>query len=280
MVGPGIHLGRPEGHDRGLPARALRRASVPVRFRAVVLPVHRALGRGRPRLRRCAGARAAGSASRPAGSRSSGSGMVHPAVFEAVNARLGRVVYDPEEVTGLRLRPRHRARGHDAPRRRRHPAVLRERPALPGAVPGMKVPLSAGCASSWTSRSSPRSSAEDLTLVGLAVDGLETDGRRRRPRPRRHHQPRRLHERLRRGPRGGGRLRPAAAAARPSTSPRRARRPREALDVDDRGARPVPALLRAGARRARWARRRPGCATAWRRSACAPSATWSTSPTT
>ncbi|HWW93023.1 MAG TPA: phenylalanine--tRNA ligase subunit alpha [Vicinamibacteria bacterium] len=30
-----------------------------------------------------------------------GSGMVHPAVFEAVNARLGRLVYDPEEVTGF-----------------------------------------------------------------------------------------------------------------------------------------------------------------------------------
>jgi phenylalanyl-tRNA synthetase alpha chain len=30
-----------------------------------------------------------------------GSGMVDPAVFEAVNSRLGRVVYDPEEVTGF-----------------------------------------------------------------------------------------------------------------------------------------------------------------------------------
>jgi phenylalanyl-tRNA synthetase alpha chain len=30
-----------------------------------------------------------------------GSGMVHPAVFEAVNGRLGRPVYDPEEVTGF-----------------------------------------------------------------------------------------------------------------------------------------------------------------------------------
>jgi phenylalanyl-tRNA synthetase alpha chain len=30
-----------------------------------------------------------------------GSGMVHPAVFEAVNARLGRTVYDPEVVTGF-----------------------------------------------------------------------------------------------------------------------------------------------------------------------------------
>ncbi|HEY7513640.1 MAG TPA: phenylalanine--tRNA ligase subunit alpha [Vicinamibacteria bacterium] len=30
-----------------------------------------------------------------------GSGMVHPAVFEAVNARLGSVVYDPEAVSGF-----------------------------------------------------------------------------------------------------------------------------------------------------------------------------------
>jgi phenylalanyl-tRNA synthetase alpha chain len=30
-----------------------------------------------------------------------GSGMVNPAVFEAVNARLGRKAYDPEEVTGF-----------------------------------------------------------------------------------------------------------------------------------------------------------------------------------
>jgi phenylalanyl-tRNA synthetase alpha chain len=30
-----------------------------------------------------------------------GSGMVHPAVFEAVNARLGKVVYDPVKVSGF-----------------------------------------------------------------------------------------------------------------------------------------------------------------------------------
>jgi phenylalanyl-tRNA synthetase alpha chain len=30
-----------------------------------------------------------------------GSGVVHPAVFEAVNARLGKAVYDPEEVSGF-----------------------------------------------------------------------------------------------------------------------------------------------------------------------------------
>lgn len=30
-----------------------------------------------------------------------GSGMVHPAVFESVNARLGKVVYDPAEISGF-----------------------------------------------------------------------------------------------------------------------------------------------------------------------------------
>ena len=30
-----------------------------------------------------------------------GSGMVHPAVVEAVNGRLGKVVYDPNEVSGF-----------------------------------------------------------------------------------------------------------------------------------------------------------------------------------
>jgi phenylalanyl-tRNA synthetase alpha chain len=30
-----------------------------------------------------------------------GSGMVHPAVFEAVNARLGKTVYDPEKISGF-----------------------------------------------------------------------------------------------------------------------------------------------------------------------------------
>ena len=30
-----------------------------------------------------------------------GSGMVDPAVFEAVNARLGRLVYDPDRVSGF-----------------------------------------------------------------------------------------------------------------------------------------------------------------------------------
>ena len=45
-------------------------------------------------------------------------------------------------------------------------------------------------------------------------------------------------------------LRPAAAAARPSTFAEKGAPASAALDVDDRGARPVPALLRARARRA------------------------------
>ena len=38
VVGPGHHARRPEGHDRGVPARALRAASYPVRFRPSFFP--------------------------------------------------------------------------------------------------------------------------------------------------------------------------------------------------------------------------------------------------
>ena len=62
-----------------------------------------------------------------------GSGMVHPAVFEAVG-------YDPETGHRLRVRHGHGARRDAEVRRRRHPPVLRERPALPGAVPAVKSP--------------------------------------------------------------------------------------------------------------------------------------------
>ena len=48
---PGHPPRPPEGHDRGVPARALRRG-VPGALPRLVLPVHRALGRGRPRLHR------------------------------------------------------------------------------------------------------------------------------------------------------------------------------------------------------------------------------------
>ena len=62
-----------------------------------------------------------------------GSGMVHPAVFEAVG-------YDPEQGHRLRVRHRHGARRDAEVRRRRHPPVLRERPALPRAVPRYEGP--------------------------------------------------------------------------------------------------------------------------------------------
>ena len=160
-----------------------------------------------------------------------GSGMVHPAVFEAVNARLGRSRLRPRAGHRLRLRPRHRARGDGAPRHRRHPALLRERPALPGAVRRMKVPLSwlkefvdVAVEPRAARRRSHRSPASPST-------GSRRVGARDRPRPRHHDEPRRLHERLRRGARGGGALRPAAAAARTRRSPSRAPPAAEALDV-------------------------------------------------
>ena len=67
-----------------------------------------------------------------------GAGMVDPNVFRAVG-------YDPEEVTGLRLRPGHRAALHAAARDRRHPPALSERHAVPRASsePG-RAPRSAG----------------------------------------------------------------------------------------------------------------------------------------
>ena len=143
-----------------------------------------------------------------------GSGMVHPAVFEAVNARLGRTVYDPEEVTGF-------AFGLGIER----VAILRygiedirlfyeNDLRFLEQFRVMKVPLS------WLREYvevtvEPERLAEALTLVGLAVEGIDTERGRRRPRHRRHHEPRGLHERLRGGPRGGGDLRPTPAASRP-----------------------------------------------------------------
>ena len=60
---------------------------------AVVLPVHRALGRSRHRVRVLQRRRVAASASRPAGSRSPARGVVHPNVLRNVGI-------DPERYTG------------------------------------------------------------------------------------------------------------------------------------------------------------------------------------
>ncbi len=96
-----------------------------------------------------------------------GCGMVHPAVFEAVG-------YDAEQYTGLRVRRRHRAPRAAALRHRRHPDVLRERPAVPRAAARCEAPAVAGCASSSTSRpmppSSPRGSPRAAS-PSRAIDG-------------------------------------------------------------------------------------------------------------
>ena len=56
-----------------------------------------------------------------------GCGMVDPAVF-------GFVGIDPEDLHGVRLRPGHRPHRHAQVRHRPHPAPLRQRRPLPGAV--------------------------------------------------------------------------------------------------------------------------------------------------
>ena len=139
-MGQGITLGDLKGTIEAF-LHALFGAAVPGALPAVVLPVHRAVGRGRPRLR---GLRRQGlprvQEHGLAGDHGLGDGA--PGRVRGVNARLGRVVYDPEQVTGfafgLGIERVAMVRHGD----RRHPPLLRERPALPGAVPAMKVPLS------------------------------------------------------------------------------------------------------------------------------------------
>jgi phenylalanyl-tRNA synthetase alpha chain len=99
VVGPGITLGDLKGTVEAF-LHALFGARYPVRFRSSFFPytepsVEVDLGCivcGGSGCRVCKGTGFL---------EIMGSGMVHPAVFEAVNARLGRVVYDPEQVTGF-----------------------------------------------------------------------------------------------------------------------------------------------------------------------------------
>ncbi len=104
-----------------------------------------------------------------------GSGMVNPARVRGGQRPARPRGLRPRAGHRLRLRPRDRARRDGAPRHRRHPALLRERPALPGAVPVVRLPLS------WLREYAPVSVepkrlADDLTGIGLAVDGIETHG--------------------------------------------------------------------------------------------------------
>ena len=93
-----------------------------------------------------------------------GCGMVHPAVFEAVGY--------PAGVHGLRVRCRYRTSGPAVLQRGRHPHVLRERPAVPGAVPGVKILVS--WLRDFVDVPVPiEDLAWDLNLCGFEVAGVE-----------------------------------------------------------------------------------------------------------
>jgi len=105
VVGKGIHLGHLKGTIEAF-LHALFGAQFPVRFRSSYFPYTE------PSVEADLGCVVCGGSGQlPAGPcrvckqtgwlEILGSGMVNPAVFEAVNARLGRVVYDPEEITGF-----------------------------------------------------------------------------------------------------------------------------------------------------------------------------------
>jgi phenylalanyl-tRNA synthetase alpha chain len=106
VVGKGIHLGHLKGTIEAF-LHALFGEGYPVRFRPSFFPYTE------PSVEADLGCIVCGGSGRLADASPCrickatgwleilGSGMVHPALFEAVNARLGRVVYDPEEVTGF-----------------------------------------------------------------------------------------------------------------------------------------------------------------------------------
>jgi phenylalanyl-tRNA synthetase alpha chain len=105
VVGRGIHLGHLKGTIEAF-LHALFGEQYPVRFRASYFPYTE------PSVEADLGCIVCGGSGRLPGGPCRvckttgwieilGSGMVNPAVFEAVNARLARVVYDPEEITGF-----------------------------------------------------------------------------------------------------------------------------------------------------------------------------------
>lgn len=106
VVGPGITLAHLKGTIEAF-LRALFGAQYPVRLRSSYFPYTE------PSVEADLGCIVCGGSGRLSSGEPCrickatgwleilGSGMVDPAVFEAVNARLGRCVYDPEEVSGF-----------------------------------------------------------------------------------------------------------------------------------------------------------------------------------
>jgi phenylalanyl-tRNA synthetase alpha chain len=106
VVGKGIHLGHLKGTIEAF-LHALFGEAYPVRFRASYFPYTEPSVEADLSCIVCGGSGRLANHSACRVCKATGwleilgSGMVHPAVFEAVNARLGRAVYDPEEVTGF-----------------------------------------------------------------------------------------------------------------------------------------------------------------------------------
>ena len=121
----------------------------------------------------------------------------------------------------------------------------------------------------------PRRLGEDLTMAGFALEGLETDGKdavldidvttNRVDAMNVYGVAREVSVIY------GLPLRPLELSFTETGAPASS-----ALRRDDRGRRPLPALLRRGCSTCAWARRRRGSATAWSRWASGRSATWST----
>ena len=160
-----------------------------------------------------------------------GAGMVDPNVFGYVR----EYGYDPERHQGFAWGmgiERIAFLKHGVPDLRH---VLRERPAVPGAI-RMRLPLSLAAPTTSTRASRPQALADRLTMTGTEVERVlharrhRAGALRRRPRadaraPSRRRPADRLHGRARRGRRGADRLRRARTSppARPSPSPGPAR---------------------------------------------------------
>ena len=127
VVGEGISLARSQGHAA---RRSRARCSAPtsrVRFRPSFFPYTEPSAEVDISCWQCDGAGCA-MCKQTGWIEIGGCGMVHPAVFEAVG-------YDAERYTGFAFGIGIERVAILRYQRRGHPAVLRERPAVPGAVP-------------------------------------------------------------------------------------------------------------------------------------------------